>query len=162
MHPYPRAESNPWRQPGVRSALRRAWRDIVRVSARWLSLTIQLSANKSGGAQKQSCEKRRLSDPPGVLQVPRRKKSFARYHLRMGLFDRFKKPNPPWFASVKDFCKGTGIEIAGWGPKTLVVIAKSPEKASEIAGQLASFGFKPVEDADDVYAGLLTLSRDDS
>jgi hypothetical protein len=41
------------------------------------------------------------------------------------------------------------------------VEAKSPERAAEITAQLASLGFQPVEDPDDAYAGLLTLTHPD-
>ena len=78
----------------------------------------------------------------------------------MGLLERLKKPNPPWFASVEDFCRSHGIGIAAWGPQTLVVVAKSPEKSAEIVTLLANFGFKPLADPNDEYAGLLTLSRE--
>jgi hypothetical protein len=36
----------------------------------------------------------------------------------------------------------------------------SADKAKRISSKLASFGFKAIEDEDDAYAGLLTLSRD--
>ena len=45
-----------------------------------------------------------------------------------------------------------------WGPETLVVEAKSPELATQIADQLRQLGFKAVEDEADSYAGMLTLS----
>ena len=82
--------------------------------------------------------------------------------MRMGLLDHFKKSDPTWLSPVQDFCKSNGISIAAWGPKSLVVVAKTPEKSAEIAALLASFGFKPQEDPNDAYAGLLTLSREDS
>lgn len=40
----------------------------------------------------------------------------------------------------------------GWGPHTLVVEAKSSERAAEISSQLADLGFQPVPDPDDDYA----------
>ena len=46
-----------------------------------------------------------------------------------------------------------------WGPNTLVVEAKSQERAKEIASQLGRLGFKVVEDEGDAYAGMLSLSR---
>ena len=76
----------------------------------------------------------------------------------MALFCR-SKDKPAWLDQTREFCRDTGIEIAGWGPHALVVVVKSPQRATEIASQLANFGFKAVEDADDAYAGLLTLSH---
>ncbi len=67
---------------------------------------------------------------------------------------------PPWLQEVRQFCGGAGIEIAGWGADTLIVTAKTPDPAKQVASQLEPFGFKPVENEDDAYAGLLTLSRD--
>ncbi len=75
----------------------------------------------------------------------------------MALFSR-KKEKPAWLDQTREFCRTAGITIAGWGPHALVVEAKSPERAGEIAKQLANFGFKPVRDENDTYAGLLTLS----
>jgi len=46
-----------------------------------------------------------------------------------------------------------------WGPSQLVVEAKSPEQAREIADQLSQFGFKAVDDESDAYAGMLTLTH---
>lgn len=66
---------------------------------------------------------------------------------------------PDWFNAAQDLCRANRIEIAGWGPEALVVYAKSPERAAEIATLLGSLGFKPVEDPADAEAGLLTLSR---
>lgn len=45
-----------------------------------------------------------------------------------------------------------------WGAETLVVEAKSPGVATQIAHQLRQLGFKAVEDEADSYAGILTLS----
>jgi hypothetical protein len=67
---------------------------------------------------------------------------------------------PAWLQEVRQFCGGAGIDIAGWGADTLIVTAKTPERAKQVASQLEPFGFKPVENDDDPYAGLLTLSRD--
>lgn len=76
----------------------------------------------------------------------------------MGLFSR-KKETPLWLDETRAFCRQNGISISAWGPHALVVEAKTPERATEIATQLANFGFKPVHDEDDAYAGLLTLSH---
>ncbi len=65
---------------------------------------------------------------------------------------------PPWLREVREFCRGAGIEITGWGADTLIVTAKSPDGAQQIASQLGPFGFTPVENEEDAYAGLLTLS----
>ena len=46
-----------------------------------------------------------------------------------------------------------------WGPSQLVVEAKSPEQAGEIARQLSHLGFKAVDDEGDAYAGMLTLTH---
>jgi hypothetical protein len=66
---------------------------------------------------------------------------------------------PEWLQETRDFCRGAGITIMAWGPQTLVVEAKSPERAKEIASQLAQLGFAAVEDEADSNAGMLTLSR---
>ena len=79
----------------------------------------------------------------------------------MGLFSRTKKDQPAWLAGAREFCRSAGITLAAWGPHALVVEAKSPERAAEITAQLASLGFQPVEDPDDAYAGLLTLTHPD-
>jgi hypothetical protein len=79
----------------------------------------------------------------------------------MKLFGRAKKENPAWLDNTREFCRGAGITIAAWGPNTLVVEAKSPERAAEITAQLANLGFRTVQDADDAYAGLLSLSHPD-
>lgn len=67
--------------------------------------------------------------------------------------------NPDWLPLVREFCHGAGIKIVAWGPEALVVEAKSPEQVAQISLQLGNLGFKAVEDDDDRYAGLLTLSR---
>ncbi len=72
------------------------------------------------------------------------------------------KGKPDWFQETGDFCRSAGITIMAWGPETLVVEAKSPERAKEIAAQLAQLGFKAVEDEGDSSAGMLTLSRNAS
>jgi hypothetical protein len=41
----------------------------------------------------------------------------------------------------------------------LTVAAKSPTRAKEIAAQLAHLGFKAIQDEDDAYAGMLSLSK---
>jgi hypothetical protein len=69
------------------------------------------------------------------------------------------KEKPVWLREVRDFCRDMKINIMGWGPDALVVEAKSPERAKEIGSQLAQIGFAVVEDKDDPYAGILTLSR---
>ena len=46
-----------------------------------------------------------------------------------------------------------------WGPNAVVVEAKSQEKRAEIAQVLGSFGLKPIDDENDAYAGILTMSR---
>ncbi len=76
----------------------------------------------------------------------------------MAFFSR-KKEQPPWLDQTREFCRDAEIEIVGWGPHAIVVTAKSPQRAAEIAAQLANFGFKPMEDEGDAYAGLLTLSH---
>ena len=68
------------------------------------------------------------------------------------------KGKPDWLQETRDFCRGAGITIMAWGPETLVVEAKSPERAKEIAAHLAQFGFAAVEDEGDSDAGMLTLS----
>jgi len=78
----------------------------------------------------------------------------------MALFSR-SKGDPPWLASAREFCRTRNITIMGWGPHALMVEAKSPERAREIAAQLTNLGFQAVPDADDDYAGILTLSHPD-
>lgn len=69
------------------------------------------------------------------------------------------KQKPAWFDRTKEFCTGAGIRIMAWGPSQLVVEAKSPEQAGEIARQLSHLGFKAVDDEGDAYAGMLTLTH---
>ena len=69
------------------------------------------------------------------------------------------KAQPDWLPELRKFCHNAGIEISGWGPDTLVVQAKSPERARQISSQLQSFGFAPVESEDDTEAGMLLLSK---
>jgi hypothetical protein len=69
------------------------------------------------------------------------------------------KEQPGWLPVVRKFCHDAGIGISGWGPDTLVVEAKSPERARQISSQLQPFGFAPIESEDDTDAGLLLLSR---
>ena len=66
--------------------------------------------------------------------------------------------DPDWLPQVREFCRDAKIKIMAWGSETLVVEAKSPESASQIAHQLRQLGFKAVEDQSDSYAGILTLS----
>ena len=79
----------------------------------------------------------------------------------MGFFSRNKDKNPPWLAGAREFCGSAGIKIVAWGPNALVVEAKSAERAAEIAAQLSNLDFQATQDADDAYAGLLTLSHPD-
>jgi hypothetical protein len=74
----------------------------------------------------------------------------------MGFFARNK---PDWLDEAREFCRTSGIKIMGWGPDLLTVEAKSPDRATEIAGRLSQLGFKPVPNEDDAYAGMLDLSR---
>jgi hypothetical protein len=69
------------------------------------------------------------------------------------------KEKPDWLQETSEFCHTAGIKIMAWGPNMLVVEARSPNRAKEIASQLAQLGFKAVEDEDDAYAGMLSLSR---
>ncbi len=66
--------------------------------------------------------------------------------------------DPVWLYSARRFCRESGIQIMGWGPDILMVEAKSPERAKEIASMLGQFGFKAIEDEEDAYAGILSLS----
>lgn len=66
---------------------------------------------------------------------------------------------PPWLHDVREFCRKERIEIAGWGEKAIVVVAKSDDDATRIAKQFASLGFTAVTDEGDAEAGLLTLTR---
>jgi hypothetical protein len=69
------------------------------------------------------------------------------------------KEKPSWLLETSEFCRSAGIKIMAWGPDTVVVEAKSPVRAKEIASQLGQLGFKAVEDEDDAYAGMLSLFR---
>jgi hypothetical protein len=69
------------------------------------------------------------------------------------------KESPSWLTETKEFCRNAGIKVMAWGPDTVVVEAKSSDRANEIALQLGQLGFKAVEDEDDAYAGMLSLSR---
>ena len=60
---------------------------------------------------------------------------------------------------VRAFCKTQKITIMAWGAETLVVEAKSTERAEEISHQLRQLGFGAVADENDAHAGMLTLSR---
>ena len=77
----------------------------------------------------------------------------------MGLFTHAKKDQPAWLDNAREFCRTHGITMAAWGPNTLVVEAKSPERAAQIAAQLANLGFRAIQDEADACAGLLTLSH---
>jgi hypothetical protein len=84
-----------------------------------------------------------------------RKRSTKRpiFHTR-----RMNNPDPVWMDSARRFCRESGIQIMGWGTDILLVEAKSPERAKQIASMLGQFGFKAIEDEDDAYAGILSLS----
>jgi hypothetical protein len=69
------------------------------------------------------------------------------------------KNDPGWLPETRDLCCQLGITIMAWGPDMLTVAAKSPTRAKEIAAQLAHLGFKAIEDEDDAYAGMLSLSK---
>jgi hypothetical protein len=69
------------------------------------------------------------------------------------------KSDPAWLPETRDLCRQLGITIMAWGPDMLTVEAKSATRAKEIAAQLAHLGFKAVEDEDDAYAGMLSLSK---
>ena len=69
------------------------------------------------------------------------------------------KEKPSWLLEISEFCRSAGIKIMTWGPDTEVVEAKSEDRAKEIASQLGQLGFKVVEDEDDAYAAMLSLSR---
>ena len=81
------------------------------------------------------------------------------YNSLMSLFSRSKDPR--WLKSARELCNARNINIMGWGPHALMVEAKGPERAAEIAAQLANLGFQPVPDPEDGYAGILTLSHPD-
>lgn len=70
-----------------------------------------------------------------------------------------KKIEPAWLIEARQFCSKAGIKIIAWGPNALIVEAKSSERAREIASQLGQLGLKTLDDEDDAYAGILTLSR---
>ena len=69
------------------------------------------------------------------------------------------KIDPEWLPPIREFCRNEGITIMAWGPQALVVEAKSPECAAEVSLKLRQLGFQAIEDAEDAYAGILTLSR---
>jgi hypothetical protein len=71
---------------------------------------------------------------------------------------RMSKERPAWLLETREFCRSMGIKIMAWGPDTLVVEAKSPNRAEEIASQLGQIGFKVVESEADSDAGMLSLS----
>src|SRR5215470_1763595 len=77
----------------------------------------------------------------------------------MAIFARSHAEKPVWLDEVRQFCSRAGINIMGWGPDLLTVEAKSRERAQQIASQLATLGFKVVENEDSAYAGMLDLSR---
>jgi len=66
---------------------------------------------------------------------------------------------PAWLDETSNFCKSARITIVAWGPNGLLVEAKSPERAKEIASQLGQLGFKVIENEDNDYAGILELSQ---
>src|SRR5579859_8076915 len=66
---------------------------------------------------------------------------------------------PSWLPPTRDFCRDAGITIVAWGPDLLTVEAKTPERATEISGQLAQLGFNAVPGKDNEDAGLLDLSK---
>jgi hypothetical protein len=69
------------------------------------------------------------------------------------------KVKPSWLLETSEFCRSAGIKIMAWGPDTVFVEAKSPDRAKEIASQLTQLGFTVVKDEGDAYAGMLSLSR---
>ncbi len=69
------------------------------------------------------------------------------------------KETPAWLQQAREFCRSSQIKIVGWGPDMLTVEAKSPERAQQIASQFGQLGFKVIQDEDDAYAGLLSLSN---
>lgn len=66
---------------------------------------------------------------------------------------------PDWLHQVREFCRNSGIKIMAWGPDTVVVEAKSEDRAQTIAYQLGQFGFKAIKDQGDTYAGMLSLTK---
>ena len=69
------------------------------------------------------------------------------------------RKEPDWLQQVREYCRNSGIKIMAWGPDTVVVEAKSEDRAQAIASQLAQFGFKAIKDEGDAYAGMLSLSK---
>ena len=67
--------------------------------------------------------------------------------------------DPGWLPETRDLCRQLGITIMAWGPEMLTVEAKSAARAAEIAAQLGHLGFKAIENEDDAYAGMLSLSK---
>jgi len=67
--------------------------------------------------------------------------------------------DPGWLPETRDQCRQLGITIMAWGPDMLTVEAKSVTRAKEIAAQLGPLGFKVIENEDDAYAGMLSLSK---
>lgn len=67
--------------------------------------------------------------------------------------------DPGWLPETRDLCRLLGITIMAWGPDLLTVEAKSATRAKEIAAQLGHLGFKAIENDDEAYAGMLSLSR---
>jgi hypothetical protein len=67
--------------------------------------------------------------------------------------------DPGWLPETRDLCRQLGITIMAWGPDMLTVEAKSATRAKEIAAQLGHLGFKAIENEDDAYAGMLSLSK---
>jgi hypothetical protein len=65
---------------------------------------------------------------------------------------------PPWLNETQQFCESAQITITGWGPDLLSVEAESPQRARQIASQLAPLGFHTIENEADAYAGILNLS----
>lgn len=70
------------------------------------------------------------------------------------------KKDPSWLENAREFCRSAGISIMAWGPRVLVVEAKSAERAREIAAQMEPLGFEAIEDDADRQAGMLSLSKD--
>ena len=67
------------------------------------------------------------------------------------------RSEPEWLSAAREACRRAGIEISGWGDDTLLVNARTSERAKEIAALLRPTGLEPVED--DAASGLLLLSR---
>jgi hypothetical protein len=66
---------------------------------------------------------------------------------------------PPWFEEVRALCRAADIEIAGWGPESLLLVAKTPERRRQLIEQFSSMGFQELQSSQDEYAGLLQLMR---